>query len=124
MKNPICPNCEIPMVRKTNKKTGDEFFGCPNFPDAKGGCRETKSIDWKELEGAESSEEEAPTLSGVYEEFVVAFEEFKDTGKKLFRLLHGLQELQTVSLLHQLEEVAQDVTPYDEIIPDLPEELK
>ena len=34
---PLCPNCQIPMVRRTVKKTGHPFWGCPNFPN----CQET-----------------------------------------------------------------------------------
>ena len=41
---PLCPKCNVPMVRRTAKKganQGNEFFGCPNFPK----CRQIINID-------------------------------------------------------------------------------
>jgi hypothetical protein len=32
---PICPKCQIPMVMRTKQKTGEPFWGCPNFPNCK-----------------------------------------------------------------------------------------
>ncbi len=37
---PICSRCGSEMVLRTNKKTGDGFYGCSNFPK----CRRTKKI--------------------------------------------------------------------------------
>lgn len=37
---PLCPKCAVPMVRRVAKKgdrSGEEFWGCPNYPR----CRET-----------------------------------------------------------------------------------
>ena len=33
---PKCPKCGSLMVRRTSKKTGNEFWGCPKFPDCDG----------------------------------------------------------------------------------------
>lgn len=41
---PICPKCNIPMVKRTAKKgenAGNDFYGCPNFPK----CRHTLKIN-------------------------------------------------------------------------------
>lgn len=38
---PICLSCGIQMVERTNKETGDSFFGCPNYPK----CTVTYSND-------------------------------------------------------------------------------
>ncbi|KAF1719942.1 restriction endonuclease [Pseudoxanthomonas wuyuanensis] len=34
---PHCPRCDAPMVRRSNRRTGEAFWGCPAFPI----CRET-----------------------------------------------------------------------------------
>jgi hypothetical protein len=39
---PKCPNCKEMMVKRSNKTTGDGFWGCSNYPDCKG-TREIKS---------------------------------------------------------------------------------
>jgi restriction system protein len=31
-----CPKCGIEMIKRTNRKTGDAFWGCPSFPKCKG----------------------------------------------------------------------------------------
>ncbi|QLG30025.1 topoisomerase DNA-binding C4 zinc finger domain-containing protein (plasmid) [Halorarum halophilum] len=36
-----CIWCDRPMIVRTNKSTGDEFFGCSGFPD----CRHTEAIN-------------------------------------------------------------------------------
>ena len=33
---PTCPRCGEPMERRTNRKTGSQFYGCPNYPECKG----------------------------------------------------------------------------------------
>lgn len=38
---PSCPQCDIKMAKKTNKKDKSEFWGCPNYPNK---CRATMSI--------------------------------------------------------------------------------
>ena len=35
-----CPKCGAPMVKRTNRRTGDAFWGCANYPD----CRGTRPI--------------------------------------------------------------------------------
>lgn len=35
---PTCPRCDAPMVRRSNRRTGEVFWGCPAFP----GCRGTR----------------------------------------------------------------------------------
>ncbi len=37
---PACPKCEATMLRRTNRSTGQAFWGCPKFP----GCRATIAI--------------------------------------------------------------------------------
>lgn len=40
---PICPDCGIPMVLRTATRgahAGQQFYGCPNFPD----CRQTRPL--------------------------------------------------------------------------------
>lgn len=32
----VCPKCGKPMVRRTNRKTGDSFWGCASFPKCRG----------------------------------------------------------------------------------------
>lgn len=34
---PTCPSCDIKMIGRTNKKYGDSFWGCRNYPR----CRQT-----------------------------------------------------------------------------------
>lgn len=34
---PICPQCDIQMVERTNRQTGQKFYGCKNYPK----CDET-----------------------------------------------------------------------------------
>jgi ssDNA-binding Zn-finger/Zn-ribbon topoisomerase 1 len=38
----LCPNCIQPpkLIVKTNRKTGSQFLGCPNFPE----CNYTHEI--------------------------------------------------------------------------------
>jgi ssDNA-binding Zn-finger/Zn-ribbon topoisomerase 1 len=38
----LCPNCAQPpkLVVKTNRATGNQFLGCPNWPD----CSHTRPI--------------------------------------------------------------------------------
>ena len=36
MVKPQCPKCKSEMVWRTAKKTGDQFWGCPNFPKCDG----------------------------------------------------------------------------------------
>lgn len=38
---PECPECGEDMVKRTNRKTGDEFWGCPMYPQ----CDGTRRID-------------------------------------------------------------------------------
>lgn len=33
---PSCPKCGMPMVRRTRKSDGGQFWGCPNFPKCRG----------------------------------------------------------------------------------------
>lgn len=40
-----CPECGSEMVKKSNKKTGENFLGCSGFHSL--GCRCSKSIDYK-----------------------------------------------------------------------------
>lgn len=44
LQTPICPHCKIKMVKRTAKKgsnTGNEFYGCPNYP----ACKQTININ-------------------------------------------------------------------------------
>jgi restriction system protein len=36
--SPECPSCGAPMLRRTNRRSGDTFWGCPKYP----GCRGTR----------------------------------------------------------------------------------
>ena len=36
-----CPKCGSALVKRTNKKNGQEFFGCTNFPK----CRYTRQVE-------------------------------------------------------------------------------
>ena len=38
---PWCPYCGAKMVLRTNRHTGDRFWGCSQYPDCKG----TRDID-------------------------------------------------------------------------------
>ena len=38
---PVCSKCGKQMIVKANRRTGDLFHGCPNFPV----CKETKPVD-------------------------------------------------------------------------------
>ena len=38
---PICPDCSVQMIERTNGSTGEKFFGCPNFPK----CRNSEAIE-------------------------------------------------------------------------------
>ncbi len=40
---PLCPIHEIPMDLKTNRKTGEAFYGCPKFPN----CRQTENSNFQ-----------------------------------------------------------------------------
>ena len=31
----MCPNCNILLIKRINKKSKDWFLGCPNFPKCK-----------------------------------------------------------------------------------------
>ena len=33
---PECPECGEDMVKRRNRKTGDEFWGCPMYPQCDG----------------------------------------------------------------------------------------
>ena len=33
---PSCPSCEVPMIRRTNSRTGGVFWGCRRFPICRG----------------------------------------------------------------------------------------
>ena len=35
---PDCPSCGAPMIKRTNRLSGDTFWGCPKYP----GCRGTR----------------------------------------------------------------------------------
>lgn len=37
----VCPRCASALVERTNKKTGDRFLGCTNFPSCRGTRRLT-----------------------------------------------------------------------------------
>lgn len=37
---PLCPTCASPMIRRTARQTGTNFYGCSRFP----ACRGTRSI--------------------------------------------------------------------------------
>jgi hypothetical protein len=34
--SPKCPKCGAPMVKRTSKTTGNEFWGCSRYPECKG----------------------------------------------------------------------------------------
>ena len=34
--SPECPECGEDMVKRRNKQTGDEFWGCPLYPQCDG----------------------------------------------------------------------------------------
>lgn len=34
--NPVCPRCGRPMVIRTNRKTGEQFWGCSAYPSCRG----------------------------------------------------------------------------------------
>lgn len=51
---PICEDCGIQMVERTNKATGKKFYGCKKFPH----CRNTE-----EHEDNEDHESYFDTLS-------------------------------------------------------------
>lgn len=38
--NPVCPKCGADMVRRSNRRTHDHFWGCPKYP----ACRGTRAI--------------------------------------------------------------------------------
>jgi len=38
---PICSHCNLQMVEKTNRRTGEKFYGCPSYP----ACKYTKPHD-------------------------------------------------------------------------------
>jgi restriction system protein len=38
--SPHCPRCEVRLVEKRNRRTGETFLGCPNYPQ----CRYTRSL--------------------------------------------------------------------------------
>ncbi|MGA9343157.1 MAG: restriction endonuclease [Rhodanobacteraceae bacterium] len=37
---PACPKCAAPMSRRANRRTGEQFWGCPNYP----ACRGTRDV--------------------------------------------------------------------------------
>ena len=39
--NPTCPECASPMVLRVNSRTGEEFYGCLNYPS----CRGTREVN-------------------------------------------------------------------------------
>lgn len=36
-----CPECDSAMVLRENRETGDQFWGCSQYPD----CRGTRRLD-------------------------------------------------------------------------------
>lgn len=40
MADPLCPRCDEPMVKRLNKQTREEFWGCADFPK----CTGTRTI--------------------------------------------------------------------------------
>lgn len=34
--SPDCPNCGAPMIRRTNRRSGNSFWGCPKYPSCRG----------------------------------------------------------------------------------------
>lgn len=38
---PECPDCGEPMTERTNRSTGESFWGCPDYPK----CRGTRPLD-------------------------------------------------------------------------------
>ncbi|MDE2861275.1 MAG: topoisomerase DNA-binding C4 zinc finger domain-containing protein [Chloroflexota bacterium] len=62
MAAPSCPSCEVSMVRRTNRRTGGDFWGCQRFP----ACRGTRDIsfDWRDSrsEGAFTARTQADLL--------------------------------------------------------------
>ncbi len=36
----ICPKCNIPLVQRVSKSSGEKFYGCKNYPN----CRETAKM--------------------------------------------------------------------------------
>ncbi len=41
----LCPRCEEPMVERTNRRTGESFFGCSEYPDCEGTRDENGECD-------------------------------------------------------------------------------
>jgi len=37
---PLCPVCQQITVRRANRRTGDEFFGCVAYPECRGTAEE------------------------------------------------------------------------------------
>jgi restriction system protein len=33
---PDCPNCGAPMIKRTNRRSHEEFWGCPKYPSCRG----------------------------------------------------------------------------------------
>jgi restriction system protein len=38
--SPRCPRCESVLIEKRNRRTGEAFLGCPNYPE----CKYTRSL--------------------------------------------------------------------------------
>ena len=54
---PSCPSCEGPMVRRTNRREGTNFWGCLRYPDCKG----TRDIGSASRESQVEDASESPT---------------------------------------------------------------
>ena len=54
---PSCPSCEGPMVRRTNRTEGTDFWGCQRYPV----CRGTRDIDSDSRESQAEDASESPT---------------------------------------------------------------
>lgn len=52
---PDCPECGEPMIRRTNRATGTEFWGCPDYPK----CQGVRSGD--DPEGGQAIDAELPS---------------------------------------------------------------
>lgn len=43
---PNCPKCKTPMIIRTNGKTGEPFWSCPQWPMCNGTRPMKKKVDW------------------------------------------------------------------------------
>ncbi len=44
-----CPRCGDPMIRRTNRSTGEQFWGCSDFPDCRGARPIRGSRSWTRI---------------------------------------------------------------------------